>query len=74
MTERKSPPPSSFGDGQYVIQLSPNAEPEVARFAGDVFVLDGMQATFLPGELYRIRPLVTIDDARMVAPTRRPIS
>ena len=57
----------AFDDGLYVVQAWEGSEPEVARFAGDVFILTGMEAGFRPHEMFRIGSRLEIDMVTLLA-------
>jgi len=54
-------------DGLYVVQVTADQEPEIARYAGEVFLLHGIDETFSPSEFHRIGHRVEIDREALTA-------
>lgn len=54
-------------DGLYVVQVTADQEPEIARYAGEVFLLHGIDEVFRPDEFHRIGHRVEIDRMAMTA-------
>lgn len=54
-------------DGLYVVQVSADQEPEIARYAGEVFLLHGIEEGLSPSEFHRIGERVEIDRKALTA-------
>jgi hypothetical protein len=43
-----------FDEGQYWVQVAEGDDPEVARYSGEIWLLQGMEEIFETTEFYRI--------------------